>query len=304
MLDGGNRLNSYPNITVEHIYRQRIGKLGRLAFKLAEHIPGADESYWYNDWRENVTLFDTVIIFDGIRSPKLIRFIKRRNPNARIIIYYVNTFTENARNSPNRYRRLTSEFYTFDKAAATTFGIRFKPFFYEYEHEAMQALAKKLPVTCDALFFGSDKGRLSKLLKIKNYLDRAGLTTKISVYADKKRHYGTEEKKYLFSGWASYSVVAEETAKTRAVIDITQSGQTGITLRPLESIFMHKKLITDNADIINYDFYTPNNVFLLGRDDIAALPEFITTPYVPIDEAVLNNYRQETWLEGFFYDES
>ena len=300
MLDGGSRLNIYPGITVRHIYRQHLSRLGKLAFKIAEHLKFADEYRWYNDWRERVAEFDTIIIFDGIRSSKLLEFIKRNNPTARIILYYVNPFDENSRNAPHLFRRFTDEIYTFDRAAAAKHNLIFKPFFYEYEREANAAIAKNLPIEYDALFFGADKGRLPTLLKLKATLDASGLTAKISVRADKRRRYSDREKKYLFNGWFDYIKIAEETAKSRAIIDITQHGQSGITLRPLEAVFMQKKLITDNADIVHYNFYNDKNIFLLGKDNIAGLPAFINSGFVPVDDAILKDYRQETWIEGFF----
>ena len=104
----------------------------------------------------------------------------------------------------------------------------------------------------------------------------------------------------MFNGWFDYIKIAEETAKSRAIIDITQHGQSGITLRPLEAVFMQKKLITDNADIVHYNFYNDKNIFLLGKDNIAGLPAFINSGFVPVDDAILKDYRQETWIEGFF----
>ncbi len=299
ILDGGFSFSICPNITVRHIYRRR-NKIERLFFKLSEHISAIDENIWYGDWRDRIGEYDTVIIYDGIRSPSLIKYIRRRNQRARIIIYYYNTFTDKDRNAPHRYRDLGVELYTFDSVAAQKYNMNFKPYFYEHEQEATIALNKHLPIEYDALFFGSDKGRLGKVLELKKMLNTVGLTTKISVYANKRKHYSDQEKQFLVKGWADYSAIAEATSRSRAIIDIVAKGQAGLTLRPMEALFMRKKLITDNTAIVNYDLYAKDNVFILGQDDPGRLKSFVTSPYIPVREAILNNYRQETWLEGFF----
>ena len=299
MLDGGNRLTDYGNITVDYIYRKR-NKLEGLLFRLGEHVPFDEASRWYGDWQKHVGEFDTVIIFDGLRSPALIKFIKRRNPLARIIIYYVNVFGDRDRNAPWRYRDMGVEFYSFDRVASQKFGLNFKPFFYEYEHIAQKILAQNLPVEYDAIFFGADKGRLADILDADILLKNVGLTTKIAVYADKKRSYRDEEKKYLFKGWSDYITIAAATAKARAIIDITTKGQSGLTLRPMEAVFMGKKLITDNDDIVNYDIYSPQNVFLLGKDDPSHLVDFVRSKASVVADKILDNYRKEAWIEGFF----
>ena len=48
---------------------------------------------------------------------------------------------------------------------------------------------------------------------------------------------------------------------SRSIIEIEDIDQNGLTLRSLESIFFGKKLITDNRDIVNYDFYKKENIY-------------------------------------------
>jgi len=56
--------------------------------------------------------------------------------------------------------------------------------------------------------------------------------------------------------------------KSKAVLDVTHENQKGLSMRTIESIGMNKKIITNNQDVKNYDFFTPSNVFVYSKDNL------------------------------------
>lgn len=70
----------------------------------------------------------------------------------------------------------------------------------------------------------------------------------------------------------------------------------------MECIFFGKKLITNNDDVVHYDFYNENNVFLLNQRDLAELPQFMSTEFL-LDKDVTSRYTKEYWMESFFRQE-
>ena len=88
--------------------------------------------------------------------------------------------------------------------------------------------------------------------------------------------------------------------ESKAILDIVQENQTGITIRPLEALFFHKKLITNNKNIVSYKFYCQNNIFIIGKDDINTLKEFMELPWLEIDKEVSDFYTFPKWIERFF----
>lgn len=96
-----------------------------------------------------------------------------------------------------------------------------------------------------------------------------------------------------------YAINIENIKKTRCIIEIVQQGQTGITLRPLEALACRKKLLTTNKSIKQFDFYSSNNIFIVGEDDYSRLEEFMTTPISQIDETVLDKYNIQNWVKHF-----
>ncbi|MDE5609695.1 MAG: hypothetical protein K2I66_04855, partial [Bacteroidales bacterium] len=88
-------------------------------------------------------------------------------------------------------------------------------------------------------------------------------------------------------------------SKAGIVVDINQKGQTGLTRRPIEALLWNKKLVTNNPDIVNYDFYRPENIFIYGVDDPCGFEHFVETPLTEIPDNIKSRYTVEGWLKQF-----
>ncbi|NLT08223.1 MAG: hypothetical protein GXY08_01805, partial [Ruminococcus sp.] len=73
----------------------------------------------------------------------------------------------------------------------------------------------------------------------------------------------------------------------------------GLTLRNMEAIFNGKKQITDNTAIRKYNFYSRDNVFILGEDDFSKIEEFVRTPSLGYDRKIVNYYTFDEWIKRF-----
>ena len=56
-----------------------------------------------------------------------------------------------------------------------------------------------------------------------------------------------------------------------------------------------KKVITDNKMVKTYDFYHPDNIFIID-DNYAQIEEFIKIPYQEISEDIVKSYSFSTWI--------
>lgn len=64
---------------------------------------------------------------------------------------------------------------------------------------------------------------------------------------------------------------------------------------------MQKKIITTNKSIISYDFYNPNNIFILDEDKPVNInPAFFTTPYEPLSDEIYHKYTIQNWVKTVF----
>ena len=92
------------------------------------------------------------------------------------------------------------------------------------------------------------------------------------------------------------SVVNKYIEKSNVLLDIHRENQNGLSFRVFESMGLHKKLITTNSDIKNYDFYNENNILIIDSKNPEIPLEFIKKPYIEIPKNILNNYKISGWF--------
>ena len=85
-------------------------------------------------------------------------------------------------------------------------------------------------------------------------------------------------------------------SESRCVLDSPQDGQIGLTIRVIEALGARKKLITTNEDIINYDFYTEENIYVYDGKSFDFNAPFFTKPYRQINQDIYEKYSLRNWL--------
>ncbi|OEE68785.1 hypothetical protein A1OO_07015 [Enterovibrio norvegicus FF-33] len=84
--------------------------------------------------------------------------------------------------------------------------------------------------------------------------------------------------------------------RSRVILDVSYDYQKGLSFRPYEALAWEKKLVTNNDKIMQYDFYSKENFFVLGRDK--KIPEnFINLDFKPVSSAVREKYMLSSWIE-------
>ena len=68
-------------------------------------------------------------------------------------------------------------------------------------------------------------------------------------------------------------------------------------MRCIETMGAKRKLITTNGHIAEYDFYDPNNILIVDRQNPVVPSGFTTSPYRDIPAEVYDCYRIDRWLE-------
>ena len=210
---------------------------------------------------------------DSGYNSKIASYIKKINPNIKIIFYYWNVITD--KNSWIMNEKYIDEFWTFDEQDAKKYNLKFSPQFY-YQKEELTNLEYKY----DVCYLGAAKDRESEILEIESKLKKEKLETNIII-----SHSGDKLK--------TYDEYLEMINESRAILDVVGKSQIGITLRCLESIFFEKKLITNNMNIINTPFYNKKNIFIIGKDDISQINNFLIY--------ILSHYSTALHYKQFFY---
>lgn len=94
-----------------------------------------------------------------------------------------------------------------------------------------------------------------------------------------------------------FTQMLEECEKSKAILEICHSLNKGYTFRTFDCIGMKKKLITNNKEIINEDFYNPNNILIIDEDNIEIPKEFIDSPYEDLPKEIYEKYSLENWVK-------
>src|SRR5208337_2144535 len=102
-----------------------------------------------------------------------------------------------------------------------------------------------------------------------------------------------------FSALDKYQII-NFLQNSTAIVDIQHPDNFGLTMRSLEVLGLKRKLITTNSDVINYDFYDKNNVYVIDRKNPKIDRVFFETPYTQIPEIIYNKYSIDFWINDIF----
>lgn len=230
-------------------------------------------------WKNEINKYDKFIIFESLYNEKVAKKIKRTKKENKVIVYFWNYIDDN-----NKYilnDKNIDEFWTFDKNDAQKYNMKYNPQFYTKNVKIQDEQNKY-----DVLFLGRPKKRKKDIVDLEKKLKEEGIQTNFKIIEN--------EKDYV-----SYDEYLKMIAESKCILDYNQEGQVGLSLRPMEALFLERKLITNNTDIRNYDFYNHDNIFILGEDNINEIKEFINKPYKKIDQDIIDYYDFDQWLNRF-----
>ena len=88
--------------------------------------------------------------------------------------------------------------------------------------------------------------------------------------------------------------------RSRIQLDIQHPNQTGLTMRTIETLGAKKKLITTNHLVKEYDFYRPENILIVDRDNPIIDVEFLKSQWKEIPNDVYEKYSLRSWLNAIF----
>ncbi len=87
--------------------------------------------------------------------------------------------------------------------------------------------------------------------------------------------------------------------ETKIIVDIVQGNQSGLSFRVFEAMGLQKKIITNNPNVKNYNFYNPNNILVIDKE-LQFDTSFFETDYTPIPDAIYNQYTIDSWVNVIF----
>ena len=200
-------------------------------------------------------------------------------------------FNDNVRRYPNiaNVIPLFDEVYSFEKEDCEKYNLKFITNFI-YKEEKLE----RNDFDYDVFNISSKDKRTPKIIEIAQKLKEVGITYKI-IILDKKNKLQSNNVDVIHKA-ISLNAVNDYITKSKILIDFHREKQNGLTFRVFESLGTHKKLITTNPDIKNYDFYNPNNIYVIDNNDFLIDKFFFETPYTSIPNDIYEKYTLNGWI--------
>lgn len=240
-------------------------------------------------------------------SNSIIDCLRKAHPEAKIVMYYWDSIANN--HNAKGMLKSFDKVLSFDKNDSREFGLVFLPLFYipQYENIALNEVPQKY----DLMFAGTVHSERYEFVNgIVNQVENAGgkcftwfyFPSKVNFYKlkwDNPKFRKAKIIDFQFTPMPRKTLLGYY-AESRIQIDMQHPKQTGLTMRTIETLGAKKKLITTNADVINYDFYRPENVLVVDRYNPVISKEFIDAPWKEIPEEIYRKYSISSWLDTIF----
>lgn len=248
---------------------------------------------------------DLLLVLRGEVIPTwFLEKLKRINPKLNCIYYGSDSFD----NNPKAISKLPyfDKKFTFDPEDAKRYNLQYLPLFFEdeyfsYNHKKWSDRQYEVSVVGTV---HSDRmilvEKILNQLNVKNarihmyhhgywflQIQRLFGMVKLGKSQLKKIRYHHLEKNELMEIYCN----------SKCIIDTHHPKQVGLTMRTFEALGAKAKLITTNPLVKNYDFYHPDNICVINRENPTIDSEFLTTEYRELDEGILQQYSLSRWLQ-------
>lgn len=207
-------------------------------------------------------------------------------------------FNDNTYRCPKIIRVIPNfdEVFSFEKEDCQKYNLKFAT---NWIYNSPSPVTEK-PFEYQVFNIISKDRRVHLLSKIADNLKANNISHKIFVY-DKKYRKKTSSIEFI-TNHVSLSEIKEYINRSQVLLDVNRKGQNGLTFRVFESIGLQKKLITTNADIVNYDFYNPNNILVIDEKNPEIPVSFFEKEYEKIPDDIFHKYSLEGWIENVIYN--
>lgn len=245
---------------------------------------------------------DSVLIF-GVENIKELRIVKKIISSRNISIFTWNPVVDHNQNRWLRSIHIKSlkkigTVFTFDPLNARDHHLKLVDQVYRDVSEFLPAESLTMAAQ-DVYFVGQDKGRLGQLSHWQGLFQSMGLRVLFLIVGDRNKRYLSVEKDLLSMQGIGYEENIQNIVNSRCLFEIVQSNQSGLTVRSMEAFFFGKKLITNNQWICQTALYSPDSVFVIGKDNLDDLQSFIAKPVLARSSAELSKYEFRNWCQQF-----
>lgn len=154
-------------------------------------------------------------------------------------------------------------------------------------------------ISNDIYFLGAHReDRKEQIIRFCQYAEQAGwkLNFQISCPNHPEAPHEYPVDNIQFHNGISYRHNIINAQNCGVLADFVISSHKGLSLRTFEAIGYRKKLITTNSEVKKYDFYHPNNIYILNENNLDGIKNFLITPYYDISSEIIKKYSFGNWI--------
>ena len=236
---------------------------------------------------------DIIIIPDTIATDAFNKWIAaHKREGQRLILIYANRFRLVHNFSVNLARTLGIELWSYSREDCEAYNLNHYNQF--LNREFITSIISENAIKFDAVFVANAKDRLTQILMCQKLLKTQNVNAWFFVTkTDELPNNNCKDGREL--PYIEYLGIVKQ---SKCVVDIVSSTNAGITKRPIEALFLRKKLITNYIGIMRESFYNPDNIFIVGHDDDNKLHDFVNSAYSELDEAIIKQYDSKSFYDA------
>lgn len=197
--------------------------------------------------------------------------------------------------------KLFDTFFVFDISDFQKYNIRFSNiqlghnFYFDDDNDIKKR--KKI----DVFYLGTYvKERNIKMMRVYEQLKTQRLKIKILLCAPKKTKKIKSKFKNrdikVFRNVKNYKETLSYTKSTSILLDLLIEEHQGLSFRFFEALKYKKKIITTNPSIVNYEFYRPENIFVITENNLNELENFTKIKYFELPSTITEKYSFINWF--------
>lgn len=188
---------------------------------------------------------------------------------------------------------LFDHFFCFNPEDETD-TIKFLPNFY-FDHFSMTPKRSKFDITYIGYYYDD---RFNLLEKLGSDLQNKRLNFLLRPFNDEQilRITNSHHVKFIKQIY-SYQKLLTISNQSKVLLDIKHPSHSGLSFRFFEGMFLQKKIITTNDSVSAYDFFDPDNIFILNDSHTAQdLRAFLEKSYRPLEKSLIYKYSFTNWF--------
>lgn len=284
-----SEIRDLPNVHYQTGYLYTPGNIRKALhslhnFKgLAKKIDLPMRSIWYKQYfsekydSKKQYFFIFFSNWSRICGDGFVQYLRKEYPGCKCILFLQDV--NNAKKLDMRLMKRTFDHVMiFERNYAKECGIEYYPLVY---CEGLKEIPLTLNRSIDLLFVGCAKGRYATLKKIYDRLSKNGINCQFYL-SRMDQDVNTQDRGIHVIDYLDYEDTIRLLKKSKCVLDIIPDGTDCNTLRLCEAMCYNNRLLTNNAKIVNEEFFNPDLISVYSdADDIDV--DFLKKEYLKVD---------------------